>query len=1056
MNIFDMKGINFIKTNNYRWLLMVVMMLCTVNVWGAKNARFVISVNGKARDYTVYVPDNNVSGKNYPVIFTLSKGEGSTWDYPLFEGLTYNKINISDEYIVVRPAPYNGHWHTSGDMSDADFFADVNFFKMIAQKISKVNVNGTVFNTDKDKYYLVGTHQGAKMVYSCASATSDIFAGYAAITGYPETDYPMRTTSSRPVPFMQVMGIDNSGWYQNRDMLTLVDNMTTRNGCHYMPDITRESNYTRYEYKPIDIEGSTGDINSYTFLYYVTDYNTPDLYQSAEVKYRIWEELKKYSLPRDYDYSNSIIWHPCLSELDVERTDYVLQKSSSIYSDYYLLEKGKTYKLSFNTNTDQQYNGALILNLLDDKENKKDSKSVNITTSVEQTFSVSSNGLYRFEFRTNWPNMTRIQASNVRVTCNGSTIESASGPHGVIRNRGNVIFKYGENPTLNNVYRCVQFKAGSYDLNIKANKSGRIHILMTNGNGPLFDDDLDVSTSVSTFPFTMSKFEEFQLTITSEDESIVIEDIYVTGKVSRADEEMFNNNEVELVRYTCCYPNNNTSLPSTNYDTGYTTYQAGKNGNKEGNVAIHFHLDDIADYNQAVLNIDRVERSNTWEVIFESYKDGIKNNAGTKRSDIASTTKSVVYDIPANSTEIAVTVKFKDGQDQDWNSSITVKNIQLLKTVDISALPSIMFSLPFDKFIGGTNTTWSEGSKTLSVSHNSTPSGWDFGLGRDFSGYDYLVFTSVQNRAGVSNSAKIVITDGTNTVKGKFSSDSYTDDSKAYTISGKSLCMDSNNPNITILNLKKLRENNKINTRKIKKISFEFPANSNDVLMFDNVFATTILPVEQNQFKLTSKTPGNYGTICFPYDVACSGARIYEVKGLSADKTTLSIERIEGIVQAGKAYLYRTEKGIGVPESQTQDVHFYKVTQREIDNPIKSNGLVGTFVRISPLEYGKYILKDNQVYYVNSNVNIGQYRAYLDLDEKFAAQTASAKMRIFVIGEDDEFENTEITSISNMESNDSVEIIAIYSINGNKVSQLHKGINLVKLRNGSIKKIIKL
>lgn len=53
-----------------------------------------------------------------------------------------------------------------------------------------------------------------------------------------------------------------------------------------------------------------------------------------------------------------------------------------------------------------------------------------------------------------------------------------------------------------------------------------------------------------------------------------------------------------------------------------------------------------------------------------------------------------------------------------------------------------------------------------------------------------------------------------------------------------------------------------------------------------------------------------------------------------------------------------------------------------------------------------------------------------------------------------EFTPTDITSVTSIETDDTVKVIAIYDINGRKIEQLQQGFNIVVFTNGMIRKLL--
>lgn len=142
--------------------------------------------------------------------------------------------------------------------------------------------------------------------------------------------------------------------------------------------------------------------------------------------------------------------------------------------------------------------------------------------------------------------------------------------------------------------------------------------------------------------------------------------------------------------------------------------------------------------------------------------------------------------------------------------------------------------------------------------------------------------------------------------------------------------------------------------------------------------------------------------------------------------------------------------------------------------------MVGIFT-LTPL------LSDKIVFYGESNGNIQlgevgfEYREVLSPDiipskfliaikdgYKFHAETTDVnnythyKVRAYFKSVNDsmsygdwiEFTPTDITSVTSIETDDTVKVIAIYDINGRKIEQLQQGFNIVVFTNGMIRKLL--
>jgi hypothetical protein len=105
---------------------------------------------------------------------------------------------------------------------------------------------------------------------------------------------------------------------------------------------------------------------------------------------------------------------------------------------------------------------------------------------------------------------------------------------------------------------------------------------------------------------------------------------------------------------------------------------------------------------------------------------------------------------------------------------------------------------------------------------------------------------------------------------------------------------------------------------------------------------------------------------------------------------------------------------------------------------------VGTYVNYTT-QGGEYVLQNHDgkvgFYIVGESFKptVGAYRCYLT--------APASEIKAFFFDDDD------VTGINGVDAED-IEIEAIYTINGTKVNSLQKGLNIVKMSNGKVKKVM--
>lgn len=179
-------------------------------------------------------------------------------------------------------------------------------------------------------------------------------------------------------------------------------------------------------------------------------------------------------------------------------------------------------------------------------------------------------------------------------------------------------------------------------------------------------------------------------------------------------------------------------------------------------------------------------------------------------------------------------------------------------------------------------------------------------------------------------------------------------------------------------------------------------------------------------------TQGKYGTFCAPFDVTIpSGIKAYTVSSL--DGATLNLSEVTTTIPATTPVVVE-----GVDNDY--DGNFYGPGP---DAPTCDGGnLVGILKAGTKVPAGSYLLqtKDGKqgFYKRTAEANGTANRCYLKAD-------AEAKVLSFVQ------EETSIESVSDFMPE---AIQTIYNGNGVKVNNLQKGLNIVKMMNGQVKKIM--
>ena len=209
-------------------------------------------------------------------------------------------------------------------------------------------------------------------------------------------------------------------------------------------------------------------------------------------------------------------------------------------------------------------------------------------------------------------------------------------------------------------------------------------------------------------------------------------------------------------------------------------------------------------------------------------------------------------------------------------------------------------------------------------------------------------------------------------------------------------------------------------------------------------------------YRRTLKEGTTWATLCLPFEVSLDGKNFRAFKLLSADdaKETVELEEIETNIEAGTPVIIKMKDGEtklkfsvankaiakDVQTSETADGNYQLhglYTQKEFNKNANNNCYI---VKGNKLMNPAMLLEKTKVQKVASK----PFRAYMV--DNSSAPTAGAKM--FSIG----FDNDGTTAIDNLNTiaDDKAEY---YDLQGKRLNEPQKGINIVK-RNGKTMKVI--
>ena len=206
-------------------------------------------------------------------------------------------------------------------------------------------------------------------------------------------------------------------------------------------------------------------------------------------------------------------------------------------------------------------------------------------------------------------------------------------------------------------------------------------------------------------------------------------------------------------------------------------------------------------------------------------------------------------------------------------------------------------------------------------------------------------------------------------------------------------------------------------------------------------------------YNRTMKEGTTWATLCLPFEVSLAGKNFRAFELLSADEATntVELEEIETSIAAGTPVLIKMNEGQTKLNFSVADKKITHEVVSAADGNYQLQGLYTKKVFDKEADNNCYIVKGNKLMnpaklLANTNVNkvaSKPFRAYM-VDN---SSTPAAGAKMFSIGFDDS--TTAIDTINTI-ANDKAEY---YDLQGKRLNEPQKGINIVK-RNGKTMKVI--
>lgn len=191
----------------------------------------------------------------------------------------------------------------------------------------------------------------------------------------------------------------------------------------------------------------------------------------------------------------------------------------------------------------------------------------------------------------------------------------------------------------------------------------------------------------------------------------------------------------------------------------------------------------------------------------------------------------------------------------------------------------------------------------------------------------------------------------------------------------------------------------------------------------------------------TIKADKKWNTLVLPFNMKIPAG--WEVKELTDDTEVDANGNIHlrfataNSIEAGKPYMIRVNEAVNKIEVENVDVDVDTKTPTQIGNGIN---FVGVYTA-GNIPTGAFFISNNQFYHATGGQNIIKgMRAYLQLPDGSQAKAIT-------------YDISDVpTAIDNI--NTSSATTAIYDIQGNRLNSMTKGVNIVKMANGMVKKVV--
>lgn len=224
-------------------------------------------------------------------------------------------------------------------------------------------------------------------------------------------------------------------------------------------------------------------------------------------------------------------------------------------------------------------------------------------------------------------------------------------------------------------------------------------------------------------------------------------------------------------------------------------------------------------------------------------------------------------------------------------------------------------------------------------------------------------------------------------------------------------------------------------TTDASNVSVDMSAVTGGILNLSDSYGISEIPSSATFDKVSytrSTLAAKYGTICVPFDLASdSKVQYYTISEAAAGQITIS--KVAS-VPAGTPAIYENLGGGSISYTGNN------VTLAAAGVDGAGAELVGTYAKTKVTDANTYYLKDGKFNRINGSFNSGAFKAY--------AKSGSALAKALEIFVDD----ADPTAINGASTSASIE--GIYNAAGAQNKKLEKGVNILKMSDGSVKKVL--